>query len=158
MDCCRIYRATIGVACIAAASASAPLSAAAPQNWTADSWRSAPRSDKAREVPAHAANAALALALYEIAITARLCERDGIGGRLSGPPGDCQRAMHRFARVCTARYAGRFPRGDDAEVDGRWSHRKFAAGYANCLRDEYRGRHGRRAPEIARRERVRQRR
>jgi hypothetical protein len=126
-----------GVLAVAALTIARPAAASPGPHWTADSWRSAARPAKPVRLSQRKADIGPVMPLYEVAMVSRLCadaefrERTGADGR------DCARALYSRAENCTVAFHDRFPRGDDAEIDGRLSHRNFAEGYLRCLRDEY---------------------
>lgn len=111
-------------------------SVATPE-WGADSWRWAHRSDKAPAAAEPPGASHHVMPLYEIAMVSRLCASPDFETNAGESPDDCARAIYPFAKACTSAYHGKFPRGDDAEVGGRLSHRNFAAAYLRCLRGQY---------------------
>ncbi len=115
---------------------SVAASAATP-DWGADSWRWAQRSDKAPAATEPPGASHRIMPLYEIAMVSRLCASPDLRANAGGSPEDCARAVYPFAKPCTSEYHDKFPRGDDAEVGGRLSHRNFAAAYLRCLRVHY---------------------
>jgi len=108
-------------------------------NWSADSWRTAPLSEKAVVLDQQPADVGRMMPMMEIALISRLCASPEFQTQISKSRNDCARTMHKMKQTCTKEFQRKFPRADDAEVDGRLSFRSFADGYMQCIRDQVSG-------------------
>lgn len=137
MDCRRFERffcLAIAMAIVVAVGSGLPVTVAAGPHWNTESWRSAPVSEKATDLVEPRTDSAHVMPMYEVAMASRLCADRAYRKEARMSRDQCLHRAYRAKRECTSRYQRRFPRGDDAEVDGRLTHRKFAAAYMACLR------------------------
>lgn len=106
-------------------------------NYSAESLRSAPRSEKIVDLPRQLPDAGQVLPLHEIAMVSRICANPKYRSQIGKSRDECSKAIFKARRECTKAFHDKFPRADNLEIDGRMSYQKFAAGYMRCLRDQY---------------------
>ena len=75
--------------------------------------------------------------MFEIAMISRLCKSAEFQAQIGKARSDCSKAVYQVRQVCTKAFHDKFPRADDAEVDGRMSFRNFSADYMQCLENSY---------------------
>jgi len=102
-----------------------------------DVWRSPPGAAKPVELSRQLPDAGPIMPLFEIAMISRLCGRSDFQKQIGKSRNECSKAVYSVRQECTKSFHRKFPRGDNAKVDGRMSFQGFAAGYMQCLKDQY---------------------
>lgn len=125
-----LFTAALALLAFSAAAEDAP-------NWSADSWRTAPISEKAVTLEPQATDVGDMMPMMEIALVSRVCANPEFRTQVGKSPNDCARMLHKIKQSCTKEFQNKFPRADDAEIDGRMSFQRFSEGYVQCLKDRY---------------------
>ncbi len=74
--------------------------------------------------------------LYEVAVISRLCSDRELQLATGKSRDACVKQVYSLRQACSEFYQRKFPRADNAKVDGRLDHAGFARGFAQCLQGE----------------------
>jgi len=107
------------------------------QDRSADVWRSPPGSARPVKLPRERRDTGPMMPLMEISLIERLCNNPAFQSKTGKSRDDCAKAVFSVKSKCTKEFHRKFPRGDNADIDGRQNFRKFSEGYMRCLRRQY---------------------
>jgi hypothetical protein len=102
-----------------------------------DVWQSPRVARERTTLPRARRDTGPTMPLMEISLIARACRRPAFQSAVGMRGDECAKAMFQVKRKCTQAFHRKFPRGDNREIDGRLTFKKFFSGYEKCLRTQY---------------------